>query len=161
LTIARREFLAGLAAAGGATLLGSTTAAARQGRRRFSKPVIDAHVHWSPPEFADLIEKEGAANGVTNIARNADGEVTATVPGLHPYAPRAAFRRDMTDVNLIIKMMDDREVDLSVLTQTNPHVLWAPPAFGLKLARAINDATSALHVKYPKRFFGSILVKVD
>ena len=71
--------------------------------------------------------------------------------GYHPNAPHAAFRRDIEfDVNLIIKMMDDRDVDLSVLTQTNPHVLWAPPAFGLKLAQAINDATSALYVKYPE-----------
>lgn len=161
MTIARREFLAGLAGVGGAALLGSSPRAAQQRTRRYAKPVIDAHVHWYPPEFVALIEKEGAANGVTNIGRNKDGEVTATVPGVHPYAPRAAFRRDMTDVNRIIKMMDDRDVDLSVLTQTNPHLLWAPPAFGLKLAQAINDATSALHVKYPKRFLGAIILPMQ
>jgi len=156
----RRGFLAGLAAAGGAALLGSSPASGQQ-KYHFSKPVIDAHVHWYPPSFVNLIEKEGAANGVTDIHRNKDGELEAIVPGAHPYAPRATFRHDMTDVDQILKMMDDREVDLSVLSQTNPHVLWAPPEFGAKLSRAINDDTSALHVKYPKRFLGAITLPMQ
>ena len=161
MAIERRGFLAGLAAAGGAALLGAAQVSGQQATPHFSKPVIDAHVHWYPPEFVNLIEKEGAANGVTNIHRNKDGELEATVPGAHPYAPRASFRREMTDVNMIIKMMDDREVDISVLTQTNPHVLWAPPAFGAKLSRAINDSTSALHVKYPNRLLGAITLPMQ
>ena len=123
--------------------------------------MIDAHVHWYPPEFVALIEKEGAANGVTNIHRNEKGDLECNIPGNHPYAPRADFRREMTDSNIVIKMMDDREVDMSALAQTNPHVLWAPPAFGLKLSRAINDATSALHVKYPQRFLGAITLPMQ
>jgi aminocarboxymuconate-semialdehyde decarboxylase len=163
MAIERREFLAGLAAVGATTLLPAenTAAQAQQATRRYTKPVIDAHVHWYPPEFVDLIEKEGAANGVTNIHRNDKGELECVVPGDHPYAPRADFRKNMTDTALIIKMMDDREVDLSVLTQTNPHVLWASPEFGLKLARAINDATSALSVRYPQRFLGGITLPMQ
>jgi aminocarboxymuconate-semialdehyde decarboxylase len=157
LTIHRRELLSGLAAAAATTLLRSEKAPTQpQQTRKYNKPVIDAHVHWYPPEFADLIEKEGAANGVTGIVRNKNGELECTVPGYHPYAPHASFRRDMTDSNMVIKMMDDRNVDMSVLAQTNPHVLWAPPAFGLKLARAINDSTSNFSVKYPKRILGAI-----
>lgn len=158
MTIQRREFLTGLAAT---TLLPLARAAGQQPARRYSKPVIDAHVHWYPPEFVALIEKEGAANGVTNIHRNENGDLQCVIPGNHPYAPRADFRREMTDSNIVIKMMDDREVDMSALAQTNPHVLWAPPAFGLKLSRAINDATSALHVKYPQRFLGAITLPMQ
>jgi aminocarboxymuconate-semialdehyde decarboxylase len=158
MTIQRREFLTGLAAT---TLLPLARAAGQQPARRYSKPVIDAHVHWYPPEFVALIEKEGAANGVTNIHRNEKGDLECNIPGNHPYAPRADFRREMTDSNIVIKMMDDREVDMSALAQTNPHVLWAPPAFGLKLSRAINDATSALHVKYPQRFLGAITLPMQ
>jgi aminocarboxymuconate-semialdehyde decarboxylase len=161
MAIERRDFLAGLAAVGATSLLPSDSAASPEPIEQYSKPIIDAHVHWYPPEFADLIEKEGAANGVTNIHRNEKGELECIVPGVHPYAPRADFRKDMTDVNLIIKMMDDRHVNMSVLTQTNPHVLWAPPEFGLKLSRAINDATSALHVKYPTRFLGAITLPMQ
>lgn len=156
MSIKRREFLTGIAAVGATTLLPSKSAAAPWPIQKYSKPIIDAHVHWYPPEFADLIEKEGAANGVIGIARNKNGELECTVPGYHPYAPRATFRREMTDTNMVMKMMDDRHVDMSVLTQTNPHVLWAPPEFGLKLSRAINDSTSNFSVKYPKRILGAI-----
>src|SRR4051812_33314789 len=92
MTIHRRDFLAGMATVGGASLLHPPPLAARQAQpqaRRYSKPVIDAHFHWYPPEFANLIEKEGAANGVTDIKRNANGELECVVPGYHPYAPRA------------------------------------------------------------------------
>jgi aminocarboxymuconate-semialdehyde decarboxylase len=156
MSIKRREFLTGIAAVGATTLLPSKSAAAPWPIQKYSKPIIDAHVHWYPPEFADLIEKEGAANGVIGIARNKNGELECTLPGYHPYAPRATFRREMTDTNMVMKMMDDRHVDMSVLTQTNPHVLWAPPEFGLKLSRAINDSTSNFSVKYPKRILGAI-----
>jgi hypothetical protein len=75
-------------------------AAGQQPTRHYSKPVIDAHVHWYSPEFIELIEKEGAANGVTNIHRNEKGELQCIIPGNHPYAPRADFRREMTDFNI-------------------------------------------------------------
>ncbi len=160
--IRRREFLAGLAAAGVTSQLQGENSGGQQRQiRKYDKPVIDAHVHWYPPEFVDLIEKEGAANGVKEIVRNKDGELECVVPGYHPYAPRATFRHAMTDSDVVMKMMDDRNVDLSVLAQTNPHVLWAPPAFGLKLARAINDSTSAFSVKYPKRILGAITLPLQ
>jgi aminocarboxymuconate-semialdehyde decarboxylase len=162
--IARRAFLAGLAAAGGATLLRPHRALAQQGTRRYKAPVIDAHVHWYPPAFGELIEKEGAANGVTQIGRTKDGEITAKIPGKHPYSGSgggATFRRNMTDSELILKMADERDVDITVMTQTNPHILRAPPAFGAKLAQAINDGNSALHVKYPKRFLGTITLPMQ
>lgn len=163
MAIARRGFLTGLVATSGASLLRPARATAQAtGRFKYSKPIIDAHVHWYPAEFAALIEKEGAANGLLDVRRNENGEVTAKLPGYHPYTGgNMTFRRNMTDSNLIIKMADDRHVDVSVMTQTNPHVLWAPPAFGLKLAQAINDATSALHVKYPNRFRGAITLPMQ
>jgi aminocarboxymuconate-semialdehyde decarboxylase len=161
MTIERRKLLAGIAAVGASSLLPSADAVGQEPNRRYSKPVIDAHVHWYPPEFVDLIEKEGAANGVKDIHRNQQGDLVCVIPGSHPYAPRAEFRREMVDITVINKMMDDRRVDMSTMTQTNPHVLWAPPAFGLKLAQAINDSTSALHVKYPKRFLGAVTLPLQ
>lgn len=174
MAIRRREFLAGLVAAGGSSVLGGERAARAQQRSarelavqppprfKYSKPVIDAHVHWYPPEMANLIEKEGKANGLLEVSRDKEGNVTAMLPGSHPYSGgRMTFRRDMTEPTLMLKMADDRRVDLSVLTQTNPHVLWAPAAFGLKLSQAINDATSALHVKYPKRFMGAVTLPLQ
>jgi len=165
MAIKRRDLLKGLAAVGTSALIQPKAESAQeiapQPKYQYGKPVIDAHFHWYPPEFADLIEREGAANGVTNIRRNANGELECVVPGDHPYAPRAVFRRDMTDVNLMLKAMDDRNVDMCTLTQTNPHILWAPPAFGVKLAQTINDASSALCVKYPKRFTAAVTLPMQ
>ena len=165
MTIKRRDFLSGIAAVSASSLVPPNAESAQeiapQPKYHYSKPVIDAHFHWYPPEFADLIEREGAANGVTNIKRNEKGELECVVPGNHPYAPRAVFRQDMTDINQILKAMDERHVDMSTLAQTNPHVLWAPPAFGVKLARTINDASSALCVKYPKRFTAAITLPMQ
>ena len=165
MAIKRRDFLTGMAAVGASSLIPPEAESAQeiapQPKYHYNKPVIDAHFHWYPPEFADLIEREGAANGVTNIKRNENGELECVVPGNHPYAPRAVFRRDMTDVNLMLKAMDDRHVDMCTLTQTNPHILWAPPAFGVKLAQTINNASSALCVKYPKRFTAAITLPMQ
>ncbi len=165
MAIERRAFLTGIAAVGAASLIPpeaeSAQEIASQPKYHYTKPVIDAHFHWYPPEFADLIEKEGAANGVTKIKRNEKGELECVVPGNHPYAPRADFRQDMTDVNLMLKAMDERHVDLCTLTQTNPHILWAPPAFGVKLAQTINNASSALCVKYPKRFNAAVTLPLQ
>ena len=163
--IKRRDFLTGMAAIGTASLVQPEADSAQeisaQPKYHYIKPIIDAHFHWYPLEFVSLIEKEGAANGVTNIKRNEKGELQCVVPGNHPYAPRAEFRQEMTDVSLMLKAMDERHVDLCTLTQTNPHVLWAPPAFGLKLAQTINEASSALSVKYPKRFNAAITLPMQ
>jgi aminocarboxymuconate-semialdehyde decarboxylase len=165
MTIDRRDFLAGVAALGTSSLLKAESTLAQeiaaQPKYKYNAPVIDAHFHWYPPAFVALIEKEGAANGVTNIKRNENGELECVVPGYHPYAPRAEFRNEMSDVESMLKRMDDRSVDMCTLTQTNPNVLWAPPEFGLKLSQAINDGSSALCVKYPKRFTAAITLPMQ
>jgi len=117
----RRNFLAGAAAIGGAALLGSPGLSAQHqpGRFKYKKPVIDAHVHCYPPELAELIEKEGAANGLTNIHRNNNGEVVATQPGYHPYNNNTiTFRHEMTEVDQILKMMGDKYDRDSFLSQS-------------------------------------------
>jgi len=165
----RRDFLAGMAALGSASLLPPEIAAAQEQvqpiadktKYKYSKPIIDARTEWYAPSYVDQIEKEGAANGVTEIHRNELGELECTVPGSHPYAPRARFRREMMDVDIILKGMDDRDVNMYTLTQTNPHVLWATPSFGLELARVINNDTSALCAKYPTRFTGAITLPLQ
>ena len=87
--------------------------------------------------------------------------LTCTVPGFHPYAPHAAFRRDMNDIDMMLKAMDERKVSMCTLTQTNPHVLWAAEPFGLKLAQVINDSSSALCAKYPKRFTAALTLPMQ
>lgn len=171
MTIARREFLASLAAAGGAALLGKAGEAAQQPSRRYTKPVIDLHFHWYPQEFMDLLEKEGEANGAV-VQHSPDGSLHVTTPTKStnwqkptnvpaPTGPGRFGDPSKTDVNVMIKEMDEVNIDMEVLTQTNPHIIWAPPEFGARLARAINDGNSRLHQKYPDRFMGTITLPMQ
>jgi aminocarboxymuconate-semialdehyde decarboxylase len=110
--------------------------------------VIDTHSHWFPPEWIDLIEKEGAANGA-KIGRNAKGQLTFQVPGM-PYT----FKNEYTDIEQRFKAMEEAGVEMHVLSLTSPTVYWAPPEFGLKLSQVWNDKCSEIVMKYPDRFIG-------
>lgn len=162
MSIDRRTFLAGAAAAGTASLLRPARLPAQQRLRRYARPVIDAHFHWYPQEFVDLMIREGPSNGVTISGPNANGEYRAKVPGADHYAAEGSvFNRAKTNFDVIFKAMDERSVDMYALTMTHPHLNWAPPEFGLKLARVYNDAASATHLKYPKRLLGTMLLPMQ
>ena len=115
--------------------------------------VIDAHTHWIPPEWVELVEKEGAANGVT-MGRNSRGQLTAALATSPAWSN--TFIPMYTDIDIRFKAMGACKVDMHVLSLANPTamVLWVKPEFGLKLCRLFNDSISAAHVKSPERFLG-------
>ena len=153
----RRAFLASVAAMGGAALTGCAGAQPGKEGRRYAR-VIDAHAHGYPREFVSLMEKEGPANGA-KMGRNAAGDpVVQTVPGA---TQSSTMRRNMIELDLLIKEMDERDVDLYALSMTNPMVYWAPPAFALQLSQAANDAGSAAHLKHPQRFVSTIMLPMQ
>src|ERR1700719_4443917 len=84
MSIERREFLAGLAAVGGASLLGSDEPLAQRPKSSYSKPVIDAHAHYYSPEFVSILLKQGPSNGVTVKGPNQNGEYSVVVPNPTP-----------------------------------------------------------------------------
>lgn len=140
----RREFLAGITA----TLLAGTMHARAQEAKAPRLRAIDIHAHWYPPEWAELVEREGEANGA-KIGRNQRGYITVGLPGIG-----AVLQQHYIDIPSRLERMDKAGVAMHALSLTQPMVYWAPPAFGLKLAQAFNDACTALHVKYPDRFVG-------
>ena len=155
MTISRREFLA--AATASALMAGCAGITTPPPGRRYAK-VIDAHAHWYPREFVTLLEKEGPAFGA-KFGRNARGDtVLESVPG---GTQTSIMPRNMMEMDLIIKEMDEREVDMYALSMTNPMVYWCPPAFGLKLSQVANDACAAAHTKYPQRFVGTIMLPMQ
>jgi hypothetical protein len=77
MTISKREFLVGATAAGGGMLLGRFNAAAQAGRR-----VVDAHTHWYPAEWVELVQNEGEAAGA-RLGRNASGGITFNAAGIN------------------------------------------------------------------------------
>ena len=127
------------------------------GTRRYPR-VIDAHVHWYPREFVDLMVRKGPANGAV-MSEDANGNpVVVSVPGC---TQKSTMRRTMTNLDDIIAAMDHRKVDTYALSMTNPLMYWAPTGFGLELAAAHNDACVAAHRKYPERFYGTIVLPMQ
>lgn len=174
MSIRRREFFTGLVGVGGASLLRSVGGHAQERDpgdawysepRRFvyDRPIIDAHYHWYPQEFVDLMVKEGPDNGATIEGPNEEGSYTAILPKGAGYAEGggSTFRREMRDFDIMFRQMDDRDVNMYVLTMTHPHLNWASPEFGLKLAQTYNNANSAAHVRYPDRLVGSMLLPMQ
>jgi aminocarboxymuconate-semialdehyde decarboxylase len=159
----RRTFLSSLVAVGGLSGFGPFAASAQpRPRKPAGKPVIDAHFHWYPPTFIDLVVKEGAAHGATIKGPDDSGTYRVQTPGGEFYSPGgSSFRKEMADLDAIFKAMDERGVDMYALTMTHPHVYWAPPAFGAKLSRAVNDDHAAVHLKHPTKLLGTIMLPMQ
>jgi aminocarboxymuconate-semialdehyde decarboxylase len=120
--------------------------------------VIDAHVHWYPREFVDLMIRKGPAHGAV-MSEDAKGNpVVESVPGC---TQKSSMRKSMTNLEDIIAAMDERRVDTYALSMTNPLMYWAPPGFGLELAAAHNDACVDAHRRYPNRFYGTIVLPMQ
>lgn len=109
---------------------------------------IDIHAHWYPEEWIALLEAEGPGIGA-KIGRNERGHVTFAVPQY-----KATFQRSYIDLVARLHAMDEARVDVHALSLTQPMVYWAPPEFGLKLARVYNNGLAAAHARYPDRFMG-------
>ena len=118
---------------------------------------IDTHAHWFPPEWVDLVAREGGANGA-EIARDGTGKITKmTAPGIN----RNGFAPQYVEIPIRLKLMDAARVDMHALSLTSPMVYWATPEFGLKLSQVFNDACASAHLKYPKRFIGMAMVPMQ
>jgi aminocarboxymuconate-semialdehyde decarboxylase len=127
------------------------------GSRRYTR-VIDAHMHWYPQEFVDLMIKKGPANGAVMGEDSNGNPLVVSVPGC---TQKSSMRKSMTKIDDIIRDMDNRKCDTYALSMTNPLVYWASPGFGLELAAAHNDACVEAHRKYPDRFYGCIVLPMQ
>jgi aminocarboxymuconate-semialdehyde decarboxylase len=148
--ISKRAFLISAAAATSSLVIGRSSAAAETRTR-----VIDAHTHWYPPEWVELVQREGEAAGA-RLGRNDRGGITFNAAGIG-----AVFSPNYIDLDSRIKSMDETGIDAQVLSLMAPMVYWAPPALGLRLAQAYNDACSAAHRKYPTRFLGLAMLPMQ
>jgi len=120
-------------------------------------PITDVHAHWFPTEWLTLLEEEGAANGA-KMGTNKNGWRTLELPG---FALVQNFRPDMIDLNVMIGKMNEAGIDVRMFSLTNPMVNWASSEFGLKLARAFNNACAAAHHKHTNRFLGAITLPMQ
>ena len=118
---------------------------------------IDAHAHWFPEEWINLLEREGLANGAT-VSVNDKGLRTVDGPKL-PF--KQSFPPDMTEVSMILENMEKARLDLRILSLTNPMVYWAPDDFGVKLSQTYNDACSAACRAHPTKLRGAIMLPMQ
>ena len=118
---------------------------------------IDTHAHWYPPEWVDLILKEGEKNGA-KLSKNDKGHVTITALGI---ALRGTFQPTYVHLSERLKLMDAARVDMHALSLTSPMVYWALPEFGLKLSQLYNDCCAAAHEQYPQRFVGMMMAPMQ
>lgn len=120
--------------------------------------VIDAHMHWYPQAFVDLMVKHGPRHGAVMAEDKNGNPVVVSVPDC---TQRSVMRKSMTHLDDIISDMQRRRCNTYALSMTNPLVYWAPPAFGLELAAAHNDACVDAHRRYPDRFYGCIVLPMQ
>jgi aminocarboxymuconate-semialdehyde decarboxylase len=128
------------------------------GPARSYRRVIDAHVHWYPQAFVDLMVRHGPRHGAVMGEDEKGNPVVVSVPDC---TQRSVMRTSMTRLADIIRDMERRRVDTYALSMTNPLVYWAPPGFGLELAAAHNDACVDAHRRYPDRFYGCIVLPMQ
>ncbi len=112
-------------------------------------PAVDIHAHFYPESYLTLLAEEGARFGVQLSTSNPKGPVIET-GRLRTGPLRAAF----TDLDLRRREMDRQGVRVHALSLTTPMLYWADGEFGLRLARAFNDALDQAHTAFPDRFVG-------
>src|SRR4051812_43139806 len=116
---------------------------------------VDIHAHWYPEEWLALFSKDGAQEGASLERKERGGFM------LRAKNITNAFDERFVVVDERVKAMDQRRIDVHALSLTMPMVYWASPALGLALSQAFNDAASAAHQKYPKRFLGLAMLPMQ
>jgi aminocarboxymuconate-semialdehyde decarboxylase len=94
---------------------------------------IDAHAHWTPMNYVELVEKLGHS------------------PSSRAHNPL------MFDLEERMKWMDSRNVKMHVLTLSGGMPWqWASQDDANKLARMVNDAAIEAHKAFPDRFVAGV-----
>ena len=150
MAISKRDFLFGAAATAGGLMLGRSDAPGQTRTR-----IIDAHTHWYPPEWVELIQKEGEAAGA-RIGRNERGGITFNAAGIG-----AVFSPNYIDLDSRIASMNETGIDAQVLSLMAPMVYWAPPAFGSQACANLQRRLLGGARKHPGRFVGLAMLPMQ
>jgi aminocarboxymuconate-semialdehyde decarboxylase len=115
---------------------------------------VDIHAHWYPREWLRVFEEQGPGE---------DAVLERTAQGYRIRAKHVtnAFDERFVDLESRVRKMDEIGVEVHALSLTTPMVYWASPALGLALSQAFNDAASAAHARYPRRFLGLAMVPMQ
>jgi aminocarboxymuconate-semialdehyde decarboxylase len=116
--------------------------------------IIDTHTHFYPQEWIDLMAKDGERQG---------GKIERTAHGWKVGGGKLnnAFSEAAVSIAAHLDNMGRQGVDVQALSLAPPMVYWAPPAFGLALSQAFNDAASRVCVERPDKFVAFAMLPVQ
>ena len=130
----RRAFIRLGAALGAAALADAAAAEPSMQAGGTLSGSVDAHAHWVPQAYADAL----AALGRPTTSIHTPMELDA-------------------NLEQRIKWMDEHGIQMHVLTLDGGMPWqWVSPPDGARLARLVNDAAVAAHMKYPTRLLAGI-----
>ena len=109
---------------------------------------IDAHAHFYPERFLDLIEGQGDKPPIEVRREGAGGERKLFVAGREFFT----FPPDFFDLDVRLEQMAASAVDMQVISLGPPMVYWAESALDAELCRVFNDEMAQIVRQHPKKF---------
>ena len=119
-------------------------------------PIIDIHAHFYPESFLKLLGEEGGSFGIRVRHDDPKGPVLEMKGGM-----LGPLQQAFTDLDIRIKEMKRKRVDIHALSLTRPMIYWADGALGLKLAQTMNDALAEAHQTFSHRFLGLAILPMQ
>ncbi len=107
--------------------------------------LVDLHTHFYPQGYLRLLEQEA-----TDVRVRTDPQGRRY---LEQHGTRlATLTRPMVDLEERLRLMDQLQVDVQVLSLTSPNVYVFPDGVAVRAARQANEAYAELKGRHPNRF---------